>query len=779
MSGITNSWGTVKIALWGDSRENADNACSDIADILLNEVTDWDFQVHTGDITPGGNESDWQKALGYNGMDSIFVAGKFFMCTSNHDDYKPTYNKYTQGVLPANSANGTTHFYHHQQDDVHIIACDAYFTNSATMQNWLNSTLATISPDDWIIGFWHNPCYADLTYKSSYLSNCGPWLESLYQNGGDFVFHGHAHVYVRTHPLMPDETVNYETGMIHLINGCGGASWKSAQPQTQHTAFTPTVGSFACITFLTFDEDTVFIQTVDARPGKNLEVIDELTWIRAQRYPLTFNTQGSGEVSVEPGFSTFIEGTAVTITATSDVGWVFDHWSGDLTGTENPATYTTVDTNMNITAVFNELPAGQCELRVTTSGPGTVSINPSDNIYAKGFVVTLTAEPDSDCVFITWKGDKTGFTNPDTVLMNDHKSISASFKKKQYYNLSVNIIGSGDVIVNPSGNIFEEGTVVTITANPSSGWDFYHWSGNLSGQETNQAITVDTKKHATAHFILKGGIPVDLVPTDDSYIRGGGLAGINFNAAKFLRVNEGGGEKEHHYTYLKFDLSGISGSILYAVLNLTIKEGGLPDGSPASVDVYSVTDDSWLEAGIKWNNAPPGVTHLDSEINISSENGVYGWDVSSFVASEFSGDKVVSLMLRDNAVKNIQADFYGRVEDYPPILTIVNDTTGASSVNTEIELPIDYSLHQNYPNPFNPVTEIRYQLPQSNHIKLTVHDVRGRLVSTLIDKYEAAGKYTTTWNGTDTDHYRVPSGIYMCRYQADKYIKTIKMILIR
>ncbi|MBA7710073.1 hypothetical protein ES703_119002 [subsurface metagenome] len=275
-----NSWGQerVKIALWGDSRENKDGACEDIADILLHQITDWDFLIHAGDFTSRGSEEDWQRSLGYKGIDSLFVPGKFFMCTSNHDDIRSTYDKHTKGVLPVNSANNTTHFYSYQKGNVHIVACDAYFTDATTMHNWLDQELVNIPADDWLIGFWHPPCYGDLTYKSSYLGTCSPWLEKLNAHGGDFIFHGHAHVYVRTHPLLPDGTVNHESGMVHIVNGCGGASWKDPQPYTNKTAYTPDTTSFATITFITIDGNTALVQTVDARPGRNLAVIDEWVW---------------------------------------------------------------------------------------------------------------------------------------------------------------------------------------------------------------------------------------------------------------------------------------------------------------------------------------------------------------------------------------------------------------------------------------------------------------------------------------------------------------------
>lgn len=280
----------VKIALWGDSRSNKNNAAENIADILLHKITDWDFQVHSGDFTPGGEDDDWQKALGYKFMDSLVVQGKFFMCTSNHDDYEGKdhpadyyYNKYTKDLLPTNSADGTTHFYHHQKGNVHVVSCDAYFTNLSVMNVWLDKELSTISEEDWLIGVWHNPCYGDITYKSSYLDKCGLWLEKFHEHGGDFILHGHAHVYVRTHPLLPDETVDDKNGMIHIINGTGGASWEPPQPKTAHTAFTPADSSFACITFITFDSVSALVQTIDARPNQNLKIIDEFRWQKGDK----------------------------------------------------------------------------------------------------------------------------------------------------------------------------------------------------------------------------------------------------------------------------------------------------------------------------------------------------------------------------------------------------------------------------------------------------------------------------------------------------------------
>ena len=270
---------TVKIAFWGDSRENKDNGCENITGILINDITDWDFQVHAGDFTSKGRDKDWKRSLNYKGIDKLFVSGKFFMCTSNHDRNRETYDKYTDGILPVNPVNNTTHFYAYRMGNVHVIFCDGYFTDAAVMQNWLDEYLKNnVNRDDWLIGVWHSPSYGDLSYKSSYLDKCLPWLESLQKYDGDFILNGHAHVYLRSKPLLPDGTVDFENGMVHIINGTGGASYKPAQKYSEKTAFTPNSMSFPSITFITLKKNKATIQTIDARPENKLTVIDEWSW---------------------------------------------------------------------------------------------------------------------------------------------------------------------------------------------------------------------------------------------------------------------------------------------------------------------------------------------------------------------------------------------------------------------------------------------------------------------------------------------------------------------
>jgi hypothetical protein len=89
------------------------------------------------------------------------------------------------------------------------------------------------------------------------------------------------------------------------------------------------------------------------------------------------------------------------------------------------------------------------------------------------------------------------------------------------------------------------------------------------------------------------------------------------------------------------------------------------------------------------------------------------------------------------------------------------------------------TLSQNVPNPFNPSTTIRYYLPERCRVKIAVYDVSGRTIASLADRDQPAGHYSLEWNGRDNLGKPVSSGIYFCRLQAGKEMRSRKMVLLR
>lgn len=94
-------------------------------------------------------------------------------------------------------------------------------------------------------------------------------------------------------------------------------------------------------------------------------------------------------------------------------------------------------------------------------------------------------------------------------------------------------------------------------------------------------------------------------------------------------------------------------------------------------------------------------------------------------------------------------------------------------------LPESFDLGQNYPNPFNPTTRIRFALPTASDAQLTVHNLLGQLIETLIDDRLPAGEHQLDWTAENGQGVPLPSGVYFYRLQVDGFSQTRKMILLR
>ncbi|MGH1365936.1 MAG: choice-of-anchor B family protein [Calditrichia bacterium] len=90
-----------------------------------------------------------------------------------------------------------------------------------------------------------------------------------------------------------------------------------------------------------------------------------------------------------------------------------------------------------------------------------------------------------------------------------------------------------------------------------------------------------------------------------------------------------------------------------------------------------------------------------------------------------------------------------------------------------------FTLTQNYPNPFNPATEIRYYLPRSERVQLTVFDLLGRQIASLVDATQPAGWHISRWDGLDNYGNEVTSGVYLYRLETNLERDHKKMILMR
>ncbi len=130
------------------------------------------------------------------------------------------------------------------------------------------------------------------------------------------------------------------------------------------------------------------------------------------------------------------------------------------------------------------------------------------------------------------------------------------------------------------------------------------------------------------------------------------------------------------------------------------------------------------------------------------------------------------------AAKTAPADPFASIAAGPMKSTIAFDarfTISAGMPAAEnTETPVAVTLHQNYPNPFNPVTQIRFELPARENVRLTVFDLLGRLVAVLVDEIAEAGSHTVNFDASS-----LSSGVYTYRLQAGTTVLTRKMTVVK
>jgi hypothetical protein len=167
--------------------------------------------------------------------------------------------------------------------------------------------------------------------------------------------------------------------------------------------------------------------------------------------------------------------------------------------------------------------------------------------------------------------------------------------------------------------------------------------------------------------------------------------------------------------------------------------------------------------------------------NISSTERVFSTNLTSYdIQSGYS--QMVQVAFTPTEPIIYSSNFFVISND-SEMDTLIVPVSGVGIMLARIELdaqlPHILVLYPNYPNPFNPVTTLRYDLPEQTHVNITVYDMLGRQVKTLINHTQDAGYRSVIWNATNDYGKPVSAGIYLYQIQAGDYISTKKMVLLK
>ena len=258
--------------------------------------------------------------------------------------------------------------------------------------------------------------------------------------------------------------------------------------------------------------------------------------------------------------------------------------------------------------------------------------------------------------------------------------------------------------------------------------------------------------------------------------------------------------------YAEIDTSAIHLDVVDSILIL-IPQGNWYGNASILVTVSDgyETDSSNINLQVLPVNDPPG------QFSLSTPANEYTWYDTSVVTFDWGnsididGDSVKYIFHVYNSQYEtyIQCDssFYIAIYDSVefPIGTLLSwnvfATDGIDTVSSNEDhwvfliiqvgtvedgvIPTQFALHQNYPNPFNPITTIQYDLPERSEIQITVLDLLGRKVITLVSEIQDAGYKSVKWNATNSLGQSVSAGVYFYQIIAGDYVQTRKMVLLK
>jgi hypothetical protein len=151
-------------------------------------------------------------------------------------------------------------------------------------------------------------------------------------------------------------------------------------------------------------------------------------------------------------------------------------------------------------------------------------------------------------------------------------------------------------------------------------------------------------------------------------------------------------------------------------------------------------------------------------LNISDKNAVEGSGILATLVFKWIGEDVSAITVDNIKLMDTNTNL---------------NTLEQQVLEKPIALPTVFNLAQNYPNPFNPETTIKYALPKNVRVELTIYNILGQKVKTLVNDEQKAGFKTVKWDGTNDFGTKVASSIYIYRLKAGDFVAQHKMVLVK
>lgn len=168
-------------------------------------------------------------------------------------------------------------------------------------------------------------------------------------------------------------------------------------------------------------------------------------------------------------------------------------------------------------------------------------------------------------------------------------------------------------------------------------------------------------------------------------------------------------------------------------------------------------------------------THIITELKIIRPTEIQV-DYTKLIA--FDDDKYFTIKNGDDVDFSFLNNKNPEKESNYFIKVIGTYTRAEDPIKENVELSsngvLEFKLNENYPNPFNPATKISFEIPEAGHVKLSVFDITGRLIKTIVNEFRNAGTYESTFDGSN-----LSSGFYFYKLESGNSVETRRMILLK
>ncbi len=330
--------------------------------------------------------------------------------------------------------------------------------------------------------------------------------------------------------------------------------------------------------------------------------------------------------------------------------------------------------------------------------------------------------------------------------------------------VSVDPDGSGIIKKNPDKLEYNHNEPVELIAMNNEGYLFDHWGGAISGHQSTNSIIMNDDKNVLAVFTLS---PVDLDTSEISLLDSISVnKGENFELPLYITsldsISIAQFVFEYDNTIIKFVSSRLgsnSDNLLISTVNLNL---------PFNPTSQFMNENLLIQIYGDITNYVHGVLQHVLTLTFQAV-GNYGDSCKIIIDQNLEHTNLTSINAKMLPIF-FKSDCKVTIKNISHIFTEDSDNQKISQ----------FMLYQNYPNPFNPDTQITFNLPTPEIVNLTIYDMVGRKVRSLIfNQSMSAGGKTVRWDGMDVNLNPVSAGVYILAMKAGDFKKTIKMLYLK